>query len=212
MSTFAQVGGNSLGPVKPKILSIAPEVWTQCKLAGHEARWIHGYRSGGEHGTGLALDFMLPKPWHDHGQWIKNYIWTHRARHGLRWLIWEQTFYSLNTPGGRPMEDRGSATQNHYDHVHAYWAVDPSTYVPKPPDYPARTLYRGLSGNDVAELQAGLNAVFDFTGENLVVDGRFGAATEADVKEYQVLRRLTPDGRVGPGTRRSLAYTSGIFM
>lgn len=213
MGTLEQAGVTRLGEVKPKTRSIAAEVWTQTKLLGAHCYTVHGYRAGGEHGTGLALDFMVGYPGHhDDGQEIFDYVWRHRARHGLKWLIWEQTFYSLRTPEGRPMEDKGSRTQNHYDHVHAYWDAEPTVYVPKPPLYPVRTLYRGATGEDVKALQRGLNAAFDFEGAFLAVDGSFGAATEADVRAYQVLKKLGVDGRVGPATRKSLATTSGISL
>jgi hypothetical protein len=34
-------------------------------------------------------------------------------------VIWRQRIYDMRGSGGwRQMEDRGSVTQNHYDHVH----------------------------------------------------------------------------------------------
>jgi putative chitinase len=49
----------------------------------------------------------------------------------------------------------------------------------------------GSSGEDVSRLQ-------EFLG--LPADGKFGPATEADVKEWQLANGLTADGIVGPGT------------
>jgi peptidoglycan hydrolase-like protein with peptidoglycan-binding domain len=211
-TSLGKVGDPGLGAKMP---GIAAEVWTQCKLLGAEASALLGYpgSGGAEHGSGYAIDFMVGYPGgHDRGEVIRKYVWEHRERHGLKWLIWEQTFYSLNTPNGRPMEDRGSPNQNHMNHLHIFWDNSPYTYLQKPPLYPVRTLYRGASGVDVKALQRGLNAVFDFEGDFLVVDGKFGAATEADVKAYQVLKKLGVDGRVGPATRKSLATTSGISL
>lgn len=214
MATYASVS-RELGAVKPKVKGIAAEVWVQSKLLGAEARTLYGYPGSGgrEHGSGYAVDFMVGYPGgHDKGEIIRNYIWTHRERHGLKWFIWEQTFYSLITPQGRKMEDRGGATANHMDHLHVYWDNSPYTYLTKPPVYKVRTLRRGVSGNDVKALQNGLNAAFDFAGDNLVTDGAFGAKTEAHVKAYQTLKGLASDGVVGPNTRSSLATTSGISL
>lgn len=44
------------------------------------------------------------------------YALTHQAESGIQYVIWRQRY---NDGGGwDPMEDRGSITQNHYDHVH----------------------------------------------------------------------------------------------
>lgn len=214
MATYAAVS-TQLGAVQPKTKSIAPEVWTQTKLAGHAAYRLYGYPGSGgpEHGSGYAVDFMVGHPGHhDDGQAIRDYVWTHRSRLGLHWVIWEQHVTTAKSGVPRLMEDRGGVTANHYDHVHAFFDNPPLDYEPKPPVYPVRTLARGVSGSDVAALQKGLNAVFDFDGADLIVDGSFGAATEADVKAYQVLKKLEDDGRVGPITRRSLTTTSGISL
>lgn len=41
---------------------------------------------------------------------------SHQAEFGVLYVIWRQRY---NDGGGwEPMEDRGSITQNHYDHVH----------------------------------------------------------------------------------------------
>ena len=213
MATFAAVS-RQLGPVKPKVQNIAIEVWTQCKLNGAPAYNLFGYpgSGGNEHGSGYAVDFMVGYPgFHTAGQKIRDYIWEHRVRHGLHWVIWEQHVTTVKSGVPRLMEDRGDPNANHMNHVHAFWDNPPLVYTPKTPVYPVRSLYRGVSGEDVKALQRGLNAVFDFEGEFLVVDGKFGAGTEADVKAYQALKNLTADGKVGPVTRKSLAY-SGISL
>lgn len=58
------------------------------------------------------------------------------------------------------------------------------------------TIRNGDRGSDVAEVQTKLG---------LPVDGRFGAATEAAVEEFQATHNLTPDGVVGPKTWAALA-------
>ncbi len=213
MATYASVS-TQLGGVQPKVKNIAPEVWTQTKLAGHACYRLYGYPGSGgpEHGSGYAVDFMVGHPGHhDDGQAIRDYVWNHRSRLGLHWVIWEQHVTTVKSGVPRLMEDRGGVTANHFDHVHAFFDNPPLAYTPKPPVYPVRSLYRGTSGSDVRALQAGLNAVFDFPGDFLVVDGSFGANTEEDVKAFQMLKKLVPDGRVGMLTRRELTLT-GISL
>lgn len=58
----------------------------------------------------------------------------------------------------------------------------------------------GSRGSDVADLQKRLNA----EGYRLDVDGAFGAATAAAVRDYQTRHGLGVDGIVGPRTRAAL--------
>lgn len=63
------------------------------------------------------------------------------------------------------------------------------------------TLRRGSQGEAVEELQALLNAKY---GYDLEVDGNFGNATEAAVKDFQKKHGLTADGVVGKKTWAAL--------
>jgi peptidoglycan hydrolase-like protein with peptidoglycan-binding domain len=59
-----------------------------------------------------------------------------------------------------------------------------------------RTLRAGSKGSDVRELQNLANKI----GARLVVDGVFGPATQAWVRDFQKARKLTVDGIAGPRT------------
>ena len=84
-----------------------------------------GYRPGdsGDHGKGLAIDFMVPES-SELGDKIAEYAIQNMASRGISYIIWKQRFYaSFDSKYGpantwNSMPDRGSVTENHYDHVH----------------------------------------------------------------------------------------------
>ncbi|MRI84505.1 LysM peptidoglycan-binding domain-containing protein [Aerococcaceae bacterium WS4759] len=79
----------------------------------------YGLRSGdsGDHGTGLAVDFMVPVG-SELGDAIANFAIANMGSYGISYVIWEQQVYGDWSYSWVPMEDRGSITANHYDHVH----------------------------------------------------------------------------------------------
>ena len=84
-----------------------------------------GYRpgDGGDHGKGLAIDFMVPVS-SALGDQIAEYAVQNMASRGINYIIWKQRFYAPYDSKYGPaytwnqMPDRGSVTENHYDHVH----------------------------------------------------------------------------------------------
>ena len=84
-----------------------------------------GYRPGdsGDHGKGLGIDFMVPVS-SALGDQIAEYAVKNMASRGINYIIWKQRFYApYDSKYGpaytwNPMPDRGSVTENHYDHVH----------------------------------------------------------------------------------------------
>ena len=84
-----------------------------------------GYRPGdsGDHGKGLAIDFMLQES-SELGDKIAEYAIQNMASRGISYIIWKQRFYAPFDSKYGPantwnqMPDRGSVTENHYDHVH----------------------------------------------------------------------------------------------
>ncbi|TDD93617.1 hypothetical protein [Actinomadura rubrisoli] len=79
-----------------------------------------------DHGSGRACDFMessggkMPSgSAQSHGDQVAQYVISNASRLGIKYVIWRQRIYDMRGSGGwRQMEDRGSVTQNHFDHVH----------------------------------------------------------------------------------------------
>ncbi|MEW2355642.1 hypothetical protein [Spirillospora sp. NPDC029432] len=86
------------------------------------------FRSGADaqdHGLGRACDFMesgggrMPSAGAmRHGDQVAQYAISNARRLGVSYVIWKQHIWNVRGGGWRPMADRGSITQNHYDHVH----------------------------------------------------------------------------------------------
>ncbi|MGN9787266.1 coiled-coil domain-containing protein [Nonomuraea sp. ZG12] len=78
---------------------------------------------GGEHPLGRACDFMmstggsLPSAVHNAlGDSIAEWTVDNRDKLGVKYVIWKQRIN--HGSGWSTMSDRGSVTENHYDHVH----------------------------------------------------------------------------------------------
>jgi hypothetical protein len=73
-----------------------------------------GARSGAsDHPGGLALDFMTDTKT---GNAIADYVLANKDKLAVTYVIWRQRYNDGS--GWSPMEDRGSVTANHFDHVH----------------------------------------------------------------------------------------------
>lgn len=75
------------------------------------------FRGDGEHSQGLAVDIMVSG---DRGWQVANFVREHYADLGVSYVIYAQSIWSVERggEGWRGMASRGSATANHYDHVH----------------------------------------------------------------------------------------------
>jgi len=76
------------------------------------------FRSGGgDHGRGLAVDIMVSG---ELGWQVAEFVRANAGQLGVSYAIYSQRIWSVERggEGWRPMSDRGSATANHYDHVH----------------------------------------------------------------------------------------------
>lgn len=85
---------------------------------------IGGWRASDpypDHPSGRAVDIMIPN--YDTGDGkklgddIRDYLFGNREEFNIEYMIWRQEYIPSE---GQPniMEDRGSDTQNHFDHVH----------------------------------------------------------------------------------------------
>jgi uncharacterized protein YraI len=78
-----------------------------------------GYRPGdsGDHGSGRAVDIMVSG---DPGWAIARYVQAHARELHVTYVIYQQHIWLAGHPTSEwtLMEDRGSRTANHYDHVH----------------------------------------------------------------------------------------------
>lgn len=112
----------ALGAVKPWVKQAANE------LGNHFAvDTIYGVGSretaNSDHPKGLALDFMVGND-SAKGDQIAAALQQNYAQYNVTYVIWKQRIWSVSraSEGWRPMPDRGGATANHYDHVHASFA------------------------------------------------------------------------------------------
>ena len=118
-ATIAATKSENAG-LQPQTAAFKEEV---AKLYGITS--FSGYRPGdsGDHGKGLAIDFMVPVS-SALGDQVADYAIQNMASRGISYIIWKQRFYapfpSKYGPAytWNPMPDRGSVTENHYDHVH----------------------------------------------------------------------------------------------
>lgn len=172
---------NSMGRVTKNTAAKAREILTLAEEAGHRINTIYGYSplSQPEHSSGRALDFMCTRA---AGDWIADYVWRNRARLRLKWQIWRRRIISQARAGEgwRWMADRGSVTQNHYDHVHMFFD---DGY-----DYPANPL--PPVGSTVGNaLWVGQQLVRHGFGRHYRVgpSNSWGPADEANLREFQMI-------------------------
>lgn len=91
-----------------------------------QVKTIGGYRPYDpypDHPSGRALDIMT---YTDKalGDRILNFLFDHPDFFKMQYAIWQKAmWYKKGAP--QPMADRGSPTQNHMDHVHAYFHPSP---------------------------------------------------------------------------------------
>jgi hypothetical protein len=104
--------------IESAIQPTAVKVYRSVCAAFPELTTYGGQDGHGEHVNGQAIDFMVPSS--DVGQRLADYLYANHSQFDLFDIIWSQTIWTIERSGEgfRPMEDRGSPTANHFDHVH----------------------------------------------------------------------------------------------
>ncbi|WP_434065452.1 LysM peptidoglycan-binding domain-containing protein [Streptococcus sp. VTCC 12905] len=126
-TTFATVSTTSSSTTSSYDVGLQPQVAAfRAEVANaYGITSFSGYRAGdtGDHGKGLAIDFMVPQS-SALGDQVAAYAVANVASKNISYIIWKQRFYSPYASIYGPaytwnlMPDRGGITENHYDHVH----------------------------------------------------------------------------------------------
>ena len=111
----------NLGPVKPQLTQLVNVLGPMFDI-----KTVGGYRESATdpngHPAGLAADFMVPLNSAGRAQddRLAAYAKAHASELGIDYIIWYQRIWSVAraSEGWRPMEDRGSDSENHRNHVH----------------------------------------------------------------------------------------------
>lgn len=108
----SRAGLSNVGGMTPNAIAVINAVKAEFPGSGP----FGGYRPGDplDHGTGHAVDIMCGTT---EGNEIAAFLQANAGALNIKYLIWRQRIWY---PGGgwQGMADRGSATANHYDHVH----------------------------------------------------------------------------------------------
>jgi hypothetical protein len=108
----SRVGLSNVGGMTANAIAVINAVKAEFPGSGP----FGGYRPGDpmDHGSGHAVDIMCSTT---EGNAIASFLQANAAELNIKYLIWRQRIWY---PGGswQGMADRGSATANHYDHVH----------------------------------------------------------------------------------------------
>jgi hypothetical protein len=102
---------DGLGRVKPWVREAAR--FLSCLFDEPTLIGVSRRSRDSDHPTGLALDLMVRG---ERGDRIAQCALENREALGIKYVIWKQRVNYGD--GWERMEDRGSATENHFDHVH----------------------------------------------------------------------------------------------
>lgn len=112
----------TLDGVKPHVAQVGHHI--EGKFGVTDIGGATGRAGSGEHPLGLALDFMVDTA---KGNAIADYVLANRKAFGVTYVIWRQRYNDGS--GFTPMEDRGSPTANHMDHVHVSFQANATVNV-----------------------------------------------------------------------------------
>lgn len=114
------LGSSSLNKLEPNGKAAVLEV----RANFPQITTIYGWRSSSayssDHPNGRAIDIMIPsyKSNKALGDEIAQYFIDNGKRLHVTYILWRQRSYTLSRGSWKAMEDRGSDTQNHMNHVH----------------------------------------------------------------------------------------------
>lgn len=108
--------GFAYGGVQPHVAAAGAEIEEKFGRLPGGIGGVGSRPNVSDHPAGLALDFMTMKDT-ALGNRIAGYLIANAQRMAVKYLIWQQKFNE--GAGWSQMEDRGSITANHMDHVHS---------------------------------------------------------------------------------------------
>lgn len=114
----AQACSTELDGTQPPVAQVGNHV-----LEKFDVDSVGGQASRGgtsDHPSGLAIDFMVDA---ETGNALADYMLAHQDEFEITYVIWQQRYNDGS--GWSMMEDRGSPTANHYDHVHVSFSGAP---------------------------------------------------------------------------------------
>jgi len=110
MKPCAATGGSDLGLTQRAVYVLRSVCAAFPQISTYGGRDNHG-----EHVNGEAIDIMTSD--YALGLAIENFLLEHATELNLNDIIWRQRIWQPGV-GWKGMSDRGSATANHFDHVH----------------------------------------------------------------------------------------------
>lgn len=125
-----QIDSNAMPPMPSRMGSEAnwqPDTIRTARVVAHkwpELESIGGWRPQDaypDHPSGRAADIMIPNYSSDQGKKLGDdilaFLHANAGALGIQYTIWRQYYQEIGGSGNQ-MEDRGSDTQNHFDHIH----------------------------------------------------------------------------------------------
>ncbi|GAA3686496.1 hypothetical protein GCM10022267_86750 [Lentzea roselyniae] len=111
-----------LDGVKPHVAQVGHHLAS--KFGVNDIGGAAGRGGSGDHPAGLALDFMVGTAT---GNALADHVLANRRAFGVTYVIWRQRYNDGS--GWSVMEDRGSPTANHMDHVHVSFQASATVKV-----------------------------------------------------------------------------------
>ncbi|SDJ42587.1 hypothetical protein SAMN04488074_10232 [Lentzea albidocapillata subsp. violacea] len=112
----------TLDGVKPHVAQVGHHL--AGKFGVDDIGGAAGRGGSGDHPSGLALDFMVDTAT---GNALADHVLANRRAFGVTYVIWRQRYNDGS--GWSAMEDRGSPTANHMDHVHVSFQANATVNV-----------------------------------------------------------------------------------